>query len=59
MKLLKLINQMQVQELFRVYKDGVVKTSWGVNNPYEIVGQYQLNQSSNNVQTNQTDNRNQ
>ena len=45
--------------VIRVYKDGVVKTSWGANNPYETVGQYQLNQSSNNVQTNQTDNRNQ
>ncbi len=40
--------------VIRVYKDGVVKAYWDANNPYETVGQYQLNQSSNNVQTNQT-----
>lgn len=46
--------------IIRVYKNGVVKTTWGIDNPYETVGQYQLGKSSNSSQnsteSNQTTN---
>ncbi|MCG1101514.1 LPXTG cell wall anchor domain-containing protein [Staphylococcus epidermidis] len=38
--------------IIRVYKDGVVKTTWGIDNPYETVGQYQLDKSSNQTTNN-------
>lgn len=44
--------------IIRVYKNGVVKTSWGIDNPYKTKGQYQLDKSSNNTQNSQNTNNN-